>query len=83
MLVHAGLTNIKTFRAVWRNDFPSGGEAYDFFAAITASWWYAKFPSDKISADSEKTRRYFERKRVTRITDDVIFCCGTKPDGEP
>jgi ubiquinone/menaquinone biosynthesis C-methylase UbiE len=83
MLVHAGLSNIRTFRAVWRNDFPSGGEAYDFFAAITASWWYAKFPSDKISADSEKTRRYFERKRVTRITDDVIFCCGTKPDGEP
>jgi ubiquinone/menaquinone biosynthesis C-methylase UbiE len=79
MLIHAGLSKVRTFREVWRNDFPSGGEAYDFFSAITAAWWYAKFPSDKIAADSEKTRRYFERKRVTRITDDVIFAYGIKP----
>lgn len=78
MFVHAGLSNIRTFRALWRNDFPSGAQAYDFFAAISASWWYAKFPSDKIAADSEKNRRYFERKRITRITDDVIFAYGTK-----
>jgi SAM-dependent methyltransferase len=79
MLIQAGLTSTRTFKAVWRNDFPSGGQAYDFFAAISASYGYAKFPSDKIVADSEKTRSYFERKRVTRITDDVIFCYGTKP----
>jgi len=78
MFVHAGLSNIRTFRALWRNDFPSGAQAYDFFAAISASWWYAKFPSDKIAADSEKNRRYFERKRITRITDDVIFAYGAK-----
>ncbi len=79
MLTQAGLTNTRTFRAIWRNDFLSGGQAYDFFAAISASYWYSKFPADKIVADSEKTRSYFEKKKVTRITDDVIFCYGTKP----
>ena len=79
MLIQAGLTNTRTFRAVWRNDFPSGGQAYDFFASISASYWYANFPSDKIAVDSEKTRAFFERKGVTRITDDVIFAYGTKP----
>ena len=79
MLVDVGLTDTRTFRAVWRNDFPSGGAAYDFFASVSASYWYAKFPPDKIAADSEKTRNFFERKGVTRITDDVIFAYGTKP----
>ncbi|HEM49356.1 MAG TPA: class I SAM-dependent methyltransferase [Caldithrix sp.] len=80
MFIQAGLTNTRTFRAVWRNDFPSGGQAYDFFAAVSASYWYANFPSDKIAEDSEKTRGFFERKGVTRITDDVIFAYGIKPN---
>lgn len=80
MLIHAGLTNTRTFRTVWRNDFPSGRQAYDFFAAVSASYWYANFPSDKIAGDSKKTRDFFDRKGVKRITDDVIFAYGIKPD---
>lgn len=78
ILIKSGLKNTRTFRAVWRNDFSSGCEAYDFFAAVSASYWYANFPTDKIAADSQKTRNFFERKGIKRITDDVIFAYGTK-----
>jgi ubiquinone/menaquinone biosynthesis C-methylase UbiE len=79
MLVQAGFTDIRSQRYTWRNDFETGGQAFDFFAAISASWWYAKFPPDKRAKESQKAREYFERKKVTQITDDVILAHGRKP----
>jgi hypothetical protein len=64
---------------VWRNKFASGADAYDFFAAISASWWYAKFPPDKILKDSLRTREYFDRKNINVITDDIVVAYGRKP----
>jgi ubiquinone/menaquinone biosynthesis C-methylase UbiE len=79
LLEQAGLVDVRTRRLTWQNSFENGGKAYDFFAAISSSWWYAKFPREKIAEDSRKTRDYFERKRVTQITDDVILAYGRKP----
>jgi ubiquinone/menaquinone biosynthesis C-methylase UbiE len=79
MLVQAGFTDIRSRRHIWRNDFTTGGQAFDFFAAISASWWYAKFPPAKRAKESQKARDYFERKKVTQITDDVILGYGRKP----
>lgn len=78
MLRRAGLTSTRTFRATWRNDFASGTQAFDFFAAISASWWYAAFPPEEVAAEAARARAYFERAGVTRITDDVVFANGTK-----
>lgn len=79
ILAQAGLVDIRTRRLTWQDGFETGGKAYDFFAATSASWWYAKFPPDKIARDSQITRDYFERKRVTQITQDVILAYGRKP----
>ena len=79
LLEQAGLVDIRTRRFTWRNSFENGGKAYDFFAAISSSWWYAKFPREKIAEESRITRNYFERKKVTQITDDVILAYGRKP----
>jgi ubiquinone/menaquinone biosynthesis C-methylase UbiE len=79
MLVQAGFMDIRSRRHIWRNDFMTGGQAFDFFAAISASWWYAKFPPAKRAKESQKARDYFERKKVTQITDDVILGYGRKP----
>lgn len=79
MLAQAGLVDVRTCRLTWQHGFETGGKAYDFFVATSASWWYAKFPPDKIAEDSQKTRDYFERKGVTHITGDVILAYGRKP----
>ena len=78
MLLRAGLTNTRTFRAMWRNDFATGAQAFDFFAAITASWWYAAFPREEVAAEAAKARVHFERAGVTRVTDDVVFAYGCR-----
>ena len=74
-----GLENIQGNRLVWKTQFSSGGAMYDFFAAITASWWYSKLPATEAVRDSERTREYFERNRMNIITDDVISIWGRKP----
>ena len=79
MMAKAGLTGIRTGRVTWRNIFPSGGEAFDFFAAVSSSWWYAKFPEGKRQEDSQKIRDYFVKKKKNQITDDVILGYGHKP----
>ena len=78
MLIQAGLTDIRTQRIIWRNIFPTGGEAYDFFAAISSAFWYAKFPQEKRQKDYKKVREYFERNKITQVTDDVILVHGRK-----
>jgi len=79
LLEHAGLVDVRTRRLTWRNFFENGGKAYDFFAAISSSWWYAKFPREKIAEESRRTRDYFERKKVMQITDDIVLAYGRKP----
>jgi hypothetical protein len=51
---------------------------YDFFAAVTALWWYANFPPSEAARESERTRAYFERQGLDTITDDVIAVWGRK-----
>ena len=79
LLAEAGLVDIRTSRLTWRNTFKTGGEAYDFFAAISSNWWYAKVPPIKRDKETRKTRDYFERKGIVRITDDIIVAYGRKP----
>ena len=78
-LAEANLIEIRTSRLIWRNIFKTGGEAYDFFSAISSNWWYAKFPPHKRDEETRKTRDYFEGKGITKITDDIIVACGRKP----
>jgi ubiquinone/menaquinone biosynthesis C-methylase UbiE len=78
MLGQAGLVDIETDRLFWQDNFQTGGEAYDFFASVSASWWDTKFPPDEIGDISKKTRDYFERKKVTQITHDIILAYGRK-----
>ncbi|HVO67828.1 MAG TPA: methyltransferase domain-containing protein [Syntrophales bacterium] len=79
LLAEAGLADIRTRRLTWRNTFKTGGEAYDFFAAISSNWWYARVPLTKRDKETKKTRDYFERKGIVQITDDIIIACGRKP----
>jgi ubiquinone/menaquinone biosynthesis C-methylase UbiE len=79
LLAEAGLVDIRTSRLTWRNAFKTGGEAYDFFAAISSNWWYAKVPPIKRDEETRKTRDYFIRKGIVKITDDIILSYGRKP----
>jgi len=79
LLEQTELERIRSRRVVWRNEFPDGHAAYDFFAAISASWWYARFPASAVAQDSNSTREYFGRKNVRSITDDIVIAYGWKP----
>ncbi len=74
----ARLEDIHSYREAWKTRFTSGGAMYDFFAAITAAWWYSNFPPEEVSRDSERTRAYFDRNGRDTITDDVIAVWGRK-----
>jgi ubiquinone/menaquinone biosynthesis C-methylase UbiE len=78
LLEGENLEDIHIKRVIWHNDFGSGAAAYDFFAAISASWWYAKFPPQERITDSRKTRDYFEAKNIHVITDDIVVAYGYK-----
>jgi ubiquinone/menaquinone biosynthesis C-methylase UbiE len=79
LVEHTGMLDIQVKRFTWHNKFKTGGEAYDFFSAITGNWWYARVPPAEREALNKKTRLYFDRKGVTTITDDVILASGRKP----
>ncbi|MGB8707272.1 MAG: methyltransferase domain-containing protein, partial [Dehalococcoidia bacterium] len=78
MMAQAGLSDIRTRREIWRNRFASGGDAFDFFTAISSSWWYAKFPEEKRRADYQRVRDYFNKKNKNVVTDDIILAYGRK-----
>jgi ubiquinone/menaquinone biosynthesis C-methylase UbiE len=78
LLEREKLDGIQSRRIIWRNEFPDGAATYDFFTAISASWWYAKFPPDQIYKDSQNTRNYFHRENITTITDDIVVAYGYK-----
>jgi len=79
MLLQAGLVDVQIRKLFWQDNFDTGGKAYDFFASVSAAWWNAKLPPDKVEAINEKTRNYFEKNKVTRITHDIILAYGRKP----
>jgi len=79
LLAEAGLVEIRTSRLTWRNTFKTGGDAYDFFAAISSNWWYARIPPMKRDSETRRTRDYFDRKAVVTLTDDIILAYGRKP----
>jgi ubiquinone/menaquinone biosynthesis C-methylase UbiE len=79
LLVDAGLIEIQSKRVIWRNQFKNGGEAYDFFAAISASWWYAKFPPHEAEKDSIRTRAFLMRNNLDIVSDDIVIAFGIKP----
>ena len=79
LLEQANLENIRSKRVIWQNEFSDGSAAYDFFASISASWWYSKFPPDEAVKDSRSTRDYFKRKNINIVTDDIVVAYGKKP----
>jgi ubiquinone/menaquinone biosynthesis C-methylase UbiE len=79
MLVKAGLVDVQTRKLFWQDNFETGGQAYDFFASVSASWWKAKFPPDKVENLSKKAREYFEHNNVIQITHDIVLAYGRKP----
>lgn len=78
LLEKGKLQSIESKRAIWRNTFEDGGAAYDFFAAISSSWWYAKFPAEERGRDSRRTREYFLRNKIDVVTDDIVVAYGYK-----
>ncbi len=76
----AGLLDVRTRRVTWQTDFGAGGRAFDFFSAISASWWYGRFPQDQVERESERSRAYFERTDARIVTDDIIIASGNKPE---
>lgn len=79
MLLNAGLRDIQSRRLYYQDNFETASKAYEFFSCVSGSWWFAKFPSKKIASEIEKVRTYFERKSVTKITEDVILAYALKP----
>lgn len=79
LLERSKLEGIRSKRVIWRNKFADGCAAYDFFSAISSSWWYAKFPPQARKKDSERTRAYFMQKNINWITDDIVIAYGYKP----
>ena len=69
----AGLTVESSRRVMWKNRFEGGGEVFDFFATVSSSWWMERFPVDRRTAEAERGRRYFEKKGLKELTDDVVF----------
>ncbi|MFC1971369.1 class I SAM-dependent methyltransferase [Chloroflexota bacterium] len=79
MLIHGGFTNVKTSRVMWKEDFKSGSDLYDFFVSTSSGWWYDKLPSDKITIVANNIKRYLDRKRITQLSQDVVLAFGNKP----
>jgi ubiquinone/menaquinone biosynthesis C-methylase UbiE len=78
MLLQAGLVDVQIRKLFWQDNLDTGGEAYDFFTAVSAAWWNAKLPPDKVEDINKKTRDYFDKNKVTQITHDIILAYGRK-----
>lgn len=79
LIKSAGSTNISTNRFIWRNLFKTSKDACEFFSSVTSSWWLSKIPEAKRTDEDAKTLKYFERKGIRVITDDIIIGFGVKP----
>jgi len=78
LMKDSGFKDIRTNRFIWRNLFKSPSEACDFFSSVTSNWWFAKVPENKRVQEYKKTQRYFERRHINQVTDDIIVGYGLK-----
>jgi SAM-dependent methyltransferase len=78
MMAKAGLSEIKSKREIWRNKFATGGDAWDFFCAISSSFQYEKYPPDKRLEDYRRVRNYCNANNKGIVTDDIILAHGMK-----
>jgi hypothetical protein len=78
IMAKAGLSDIKSKREVWRNQFATGGDAWDFFCAISSSFQYEKYPPEKRIEDYRRVRKYCNIKSKNTVTDDIILAYGKK-----
>jgi len=76
--MYAGLDSIQTDRLTWIDEFENGSEVFDFFASTTSLWWYDRLPLELREKETEKTREYFQRKKINSITSDVVLAYGIK-----
>ena len=79
LMKRTGFTNISTNRFIWRNLFKTSKDACEFFSSVTSSWWLSKIPEARRAREDARTLKYFERKGIRVITDDVIIGLGVKP----
>jgi ubiquinone/menaquinone biosynthesis C-methylase UbiE len=78
IMLRAGLRDVTARSVIWQHKFLSGGEAYDFYAATTSSWWLDKYPSELRREESDRVRAYFQRRGVTSITSDIVVATGRR-----
>ncbi len=78
LLERAGMTDVRTARRKWTLDFSDPGDAFDFFCASSAAFWYAKIPSERRERAAAKLRSGFRRRGVDRVTHDIVFGYGRK-----
>ncbi len=78
LMKDAGFKDIRTNRFIWRNLFKTPTDACDFFAAVTANWWFAKVPENKREQEYKKTQKFYERRNIIQVTDDIIVANGMK-----
>jgi ubiquinone/menaquinone biosynthesis C-methylase UbiE len=78
LMQNAGFKDIRINRFIWRNLFKSPTDACDFFAAVTSNFWFAKVPERKRVHEYQKTQKYFERRVIRQVTDDIIVGYGLK-----
>lgn len=82
LLRRAGLSEVETKRVSWVETHPGPAEAYSFFSGTGGTWWLSKFPAPAPrKALSRKIRDYFERNRITHITQDVVLAYGVRRSG--
>jgi len=78
LMLCSGLGDIEIRNNEWMEHFESGSEAFDFFAAVSSLWWYARFPSYKWGEYMEYDRQYFNQRKVKNITFDIVCAYGAK-----
>ena len=79
LMERTGFTNIRTNRFIWRILFKTPVDACKFFSTVSSSWWFSKIPEARRAQEDARTLRYFEKKGIKVITDDVIIGLGVKP----
>ena len=59
--------------------FASSDELYNFYAAMSASWWLTTVPADRVDEVSRTMRRGFARRSITHLTMGVALAYDVKP----
>lgn len=78
LLEGAGLADVRTGRHRWTLEFDDPGDAFDFFCASSSAFWYAKIPVRARPRVAARIRDGFRRRRVDRVTHDIVFGYGRK-----